>query len=905
MKRKTLENVIDSREVPNATECSSSSSSTTTTTTTSNDNNIEIARELLLAGTPLERVIELFRETALDDDCILSIARDVFSKTISTQQTRTASLAQLGKSILEYSPSSDSHSNFLKDYTSYIVNDIPEDFLDPIYYTMMSDPVVLSSGFICDRTTVLDEHSSLKFTTCPYTREELREDVYPAKSLQQKIGIHVEEKLRPLLDIAARWIASDQLHEFSRVQTAAKDFLSRLGQATYANYEREIAELHLTAWKKAGEQQQQLSWSPQTLAESVVGLYKGTPELHRKNSSKVLTTPDHYDYSFLEEPLVFTNNELILTFEVKANANAHIGFVENPKDLTGKMYEIAIGTCGGSTCCIREDYCQEDHLVANTQGPKPLDGSKFQSFWIRIVTISSEERVISAGRGKTPGFHSIVATKIKNLDVQRVGFSTGWGSSGIWKNIQQLQTQQQPRQSAPTQAILDFQGRISFLEQRAREAISMNQLDVASEWCDACDLVNQSCGDSVPKFPVHQIRLDIERKRGEENMEYARLSAYNEIKHSKDPNLLRTFCDTEGIDPVEYESKIANIPVGVSAKAGWFVDSVTFTYADGGNESYGGIGGDEKPHMRLEVGEKIVLVEGFQLETPEYLGTYIKFTTNHNRKLLVNGNGSCARAVDPEFSIPDGKEIHRIQNPAGYYYRFECKDGIFGLDVKGMGMGLATDSTVKIQGVMNLEERMARKRLRDGEYKITNANGGVLFCSNNVSCEENIWPFVAPNHGCSTKSQESWYIQQQQNGLYTIRNRKYGSLFFCGKGSSYGPTEADNDGSRYTWVNPKESGGNENAEWKLIEQTDGTYKIFNVKWNGPLFAHSRQTADGYHYPRTHLNHDYEDEAKERWELKLISPMPLPLREDIVISSSASRVDEEGNFIYEDSDDDDY
>lgn len=51
--------------------------------------------------------------------------------------------------------------NFIIDYSSRLLQDLlkdaPEEFIDPIFFTMMNDPVVLSSGFVCDRKTIIDE----------------------------------------------------------------------------------------------------------------------------------------------------------------------------------------------------------------------------------------------------------------------------------------------------------------------------------------------------------------------------------------------------------------------------------------------------------------------------------------------------------------------------------------------------------------------------------------------------------------------------------------------------------------------------------------------------------------------------------------------------------------------------
>jgi hypothetical protein len=36
-------------------------------------------------------------------------------------------------------------------------------FIDPLYFTVMTDPVVISTGIVMDRKTVLDENGALRF----------------------------------------------------------------------------------------------------------------------------------------------------------------------------------------------------------------------------------------------------------------------------------------------------------------------------------------------------------------------------------------------------------------------------------------------------------------------------------------------------------------------------------------------------------------------------------------------------------------------------------------------------------------------------------------------------------------------------------------------------------------------
>ena len=47
------------------------------------------------------------------------------------------------------------------------------EFVDPISYEIMKDPVVVSSGHVFDRSSIFDESGKMKFNKCPITRQAL------------------------------------------------------------------------------------------------------------------------------------------------------------------------------------------------------------------------------------------------------------------------------------------------------------------------------------------------------------------------------------------------------------------------------------------------------------------------------------------------------------------------------------------------------------------------------------------------------------------------------------------------------------------------------------------------------------------------------------------------------------
>lgn len=55
------------------------------------------------------------------------------------------------------------------------MNDAPEEFKDPLMMTVMSDPVLLPSGLIMDRSVIL--RHLLNSSTDPFNRQHLTEDM--------------------------------------------------------------------------------------------------------------------------------------------------------------------------------------------------------------------------------------------------------------------------------------------------------------------------------------------------------------------------------------------------------------------------------------------------------------------------------------------------------------------------------------------------------------------------------------------------------------------------------------------------------------------------------------------------------------------------------------------------------
>jgi hypothetical protein len=66
---------------------------------------------------------------------------------------------------------------------------INQDFIDPIYMTIMKNPVVFSSGVVVDLSTAsaTNDLNKINFVTCPFTNQDLKKKVYPLNCLKAEI----------------------------------------------------------------------------------------------------------------------------------------------------------------------------------------------------------------------------------------------------------------------------------------------------------------------------------------------------------------------------------------------------------------------------------------------------------------------------------------------------------------------------------------------------------------------------------------------------------------------------------------------------------------------------------------------------------------------------------------------
>lgn len=224
----------------------------------------QLARELLQAGVPLDRATKLLAGR-LGDAELNRVAREVVTE-------GGAGNPGLGLLVLERSTSASRDPVFLSRHLASLTSDAPEELLDPLFMTLMKDPVVLSSGYVLDRGSAVHESGALRFTSCPFSRARLKKDVYPLVHLKSKLQEFKERRLDDMAATARKMLQDGELGHFHEVIAAAEQFVDDLGDATYVHKARQFAELRLEAVESHGQRV-----TPRELAQIYIRIHRSLP----------------------------------------------------------------------------------------------------------------------------------------------------------------------------------------------------------------------------------------------------------------------------------------------------------------------------------------------------------------------------------------------------------------------------------------------------------------------------------------------------------------------------------------------------------------------------------------------------------------------------------------------------
>ncbi|XP_072450564.1 C3 and PZP-like alpha-2-macroglobulin domain-containing protein 8 isoform X3 [Chiloscyllium punctatum] len=136
-----------------------------------------------------------------------------------------------------------------------------------------------------------------------------------------------------------------------------------------------------------------------------------------------ISTPNKYEYQYIQKPA----KKVHFDVAVKAHNDAHFALSMGPRD-TAEMVEIVIGGRQNTKTWIAVSKMGEPVVSANT--PQILSWDEFRNFWISWKT-----GIVQVGHGLKPSNQSLIVewAVTRLLEINYIGFSTGWGSVGEFK----------------------------------------------------------------------------------------------------------------------------------------------------------------------------------------------------------------------------------------------------------------------------------------------------------------------------------------------------------------------------------------------------------------------------------------------------------------------------------------
>jgi hypothetical protein len=119
------------------------------------------------------------------------------------------------------------------------------EFIDPISFEIMKDPIVLSSGQVFDRSSIYDAQGKMKVNRCPITRQPLEKKAYPLSYLKGKLTKYKLDRFNQLIDIANQYKGDQE--KFNQVCERAELILKTIGEDVYKGEASKLAKLLLSS----------------------------------------------------------------------------------------------------------------------------------------------------------------------------------------------------------------------------------------------------------------------------------------------------------------------------------------------------------------------------------------------------------------------------------------------------------------------------------------------------------------------------------------------------------------------------------------------------------------------------------------------------------------------------------
>ena len=133
----------------------------------------------------------------IEDDAYFSIELinwlvEFFEGHPNMDKARFAQLREVVQMIHRYYD----HYQVLNEYLQSVLEDAPDEFMDPLMCTVMQQPVILPSNNRCDLSTV-ERQLAMNNPKDPFTREPItKEMIRPDEELKKRIHEYLKEKFK-------------------------------------------------------------------------------------------------------------------------------------------------------------------------------------------------------------------------------------------------------------------------------------------------------------------------------------------------------------------------------------------------------------------------------------------------------------------------------------------------------------------------------------------------------------------------------------------------------------------------------------------------------------------------------------------------------------------------------------
>eukprot|EP00526_Cylindrotheca_closterium_P005319 CAMPEP_0113628580 /NCGR_PEP_ID=MMETSP0017_2-20120614/14810_1 /TAXON_ID=2856 /ORGANISM="Cylindrotheca closterium" /LENGTH=640 /DNA_ID=CAMNT_0000538893 /DNA_START=18 /DNA_END=1940 /DNA_ORIENTATION=- /assembly_acc=CAM_ASM_000147 len=254
-----------------------------------------VIRQLLMNGLNLSQVIEIYKGR-LSESNIVAVARKLLIEIGSERDpegqgddadseeslvgngriNKNRHFCDIALDVLRRSPCDlVMESELLEHHIINLSQSAPEDFYDPIFSNIMRDPVVLSSGFIVDRSTAIEEGSgALQFRSCPWSRKPLDRKVYPALRLKRKLNEFKSGRVNEMMATASLLLNAKNERDFCKVIVMAQEFVEDIGPNGHRTLANQLAQLGLSTLDLEPSDTSRLSiLQPSLLTKQLLMLY--------------------------------------------------------------------------------------------------------------------------------------------------------------------------------------------------------------------------------------------------------------------------------------------------------------------------------------------------------------------------------------------------------------------------------------------------------------------------------------------------------------------------------------------------------------------------------------------------------------------------------------------------------